>query len=153
MLVKWWTFLLPLSSFIPLHRSTRSSSLTTLSRPSLTSRSRLKINCKQIFVSVCSCLWNSLPSDLRHVAQHVTPSRHFITYLELIVSDLSTSLFLSKLKLHLFYCSFPNLVCIHLGYLRTDISFIDHASLFHLILISRSLRSCQFLFLLYIFVY
>jgi len=50
------------------HRYTRSS-LKTLSRPYLTSR--LKIANRSYSALV---LWNSLPSDLRHVAHHVTPS-------------------------------------------------------------------------------
>jgi len=45
---------------------------------------------------------NSLPSDLRHVAHHVTPS----SILNSPVSDLSTCLFLKKLETHLFHCSF-----------------------------------------------
>jgi len=91
------------------------------SRPSLTSR--LKI------ANLASVLWNNLPSDLRHVAHHVTPP-----ILNSPVSDLSTplSLFLSSL------------VCIHLGYLRTDISGIDQASSFHLTHISLSLTVISF---------
>jgi len=54
--------------------------------------------------------------------------------LNLHVSDLSNSL-LKKLKP--IYFTLP-LVCIHLGYLRTDISGIDQASLLHLTHISLS---------------
>jgi len=96
--------------------------------------------------SITPVLWNSLPSDLRHVAHLVTPS-HVVTT---PVSDLPTSLFLKKVKnlsLSLFLSS---LVCIHLGYLRTDISGIDQASLLHLIHIplsfSPSFYSCHFIF-------
>jgi len=70
-------------------------------------------------------LWNNLPSDLRHFAHRVTPS----PILNSPVSDLSTSLFLKKLKTCLFLSS---LVCIHVGYLRTDIFNIDQASFFYL---------------------
>jgi len=71
---------------LPSRRCTQSSSLITLSRPSLTSR--LKIANNSYYRSV-PVLWNSLPSDLRHVAHHVTPSPK----LNLPVSDLSTSFF------------------------------------------------------------
>jgi len=57
------------------------------------SASRLKITHRSFFHSA-TVLWNSLPSDLRHVAHHVTPS----PILNSPVSDLSTSLFLEKLK-------------------------------------------------------
>jgi len=69
----------------PSHSCTRSSSLITLSRPSLTSR--LKIANKSYYHSA-PVLWKNLPSDLRHVAHHVTPS----PILNSSVSDLSTSL-------------------------------------------------------------
>jgi len=48
-------------------------------------------------------LWNNLTSDLRHVAHHVTP----FLLSNSPVSDLSTSLFLKKLKTYLFHSSFP----------------------------------------------
>jgi len=73
------------------HRSTWSSSPITLSRPSLTSC--LKIANRSYYHSA-PVLWNSLPSDLPHVAHHVTPS----PVLNSPVSDLSTSLFLKNLK-------------------------------------------------------
>jgi len=47
-------------------------------------------------------LWNSLSTDLRHVAQHITHS----PILNSAVSDLSTSFFLKNFKIHLFHCSF-----------------------------------------------
>ena len=93
------SYLRSLLSF-PSHRSTRSSSLITLSRPSLTSR--LKI-ANRSFGHSAPVLWNSLPSDLRHVAHHVTPS----PTLHSPVSDLSNSIFHKRLKTHLFHHSFP----------------------------------------------
>jgi len=78
-------------------------------------------------------MWNSLLSDVRHVAHPVIHSPK----LNSPVSDVSTSIFLKKLKTHLCRCSYP-IISIHLGYLRTDISGIDQASLFHLILTSLS---------------
>jgi len=47
--------------------------------------------------------YNNLPSHLRQVVHHVTPS----PILNSPVSNLSTSLFLNKLKTHLFHSSFP----------------------------------------------
>jgi len=47
-------------------------------------------------------LWNSLPSDLRHVAQHVTPS----PILNSPVSDHLTSIFHKKVKSHIFHVPF-----------------------------------------------
>jgi len=128
----WSTFLYRSLLSFPSHRATRSSSLIALSRPSLTS-TRLRI----ANYHSAPVLWNNLQSDLRH---HATPS----PILNSPVSDLSTSLFLKQFKTHLFHCSFPP-VCIHLCYLRTDISGIDQASLFHLILIliSFTLISCM----------
>jgi len=62
----------------------------------------------------------NLPSDLRHVANHVILS----PILDSPVSDLSTPHFLKKLKTHLL--SFPFLLRLYspIGYLRTDISGI-----------------------------
>jgi len=74
--------------------------LITLSRPSLTSR--LKI-ANRSFYHYAPVLWNNLPSHLRQVVHHVTPSISNSPD----VSDLSTSLFLKKLKAHLFHSSFP----------------------------------------------
>jgi len=48
-------------------------------------------------------LWNNLPSHLRQVVHHVT----LCPISNSPMSDLSTSLFLKKLKTHLFYSSFP----------------------------------------------
>jgi len=72
---------------LPSHRFTRSSSLVTLTRPSLTPR--LKIANRSFYHSALG-LGNSLPSDIRHLAHHVTPS----PILNSPVSYLSTSLFL-----------------------------------------------------------
>jgi len=66
---------------------------------------RLKI-AKRSYHSA-SVLWNNLPSHLRHVAHHVTPSP-----IHSPVSDFSISLFLKKPSLSLLLSS---LVCIHLG--------------------------------------
>jgi len=82
-----------------LHRCTRSSSLITLSRPTLTSR--LKIG-KMSFYHAVPVLWNNLIPHPRHVVHHVTPSISNSP-----VSKLSTSLFINKLKTHLFHYSFP----------------------------------------------
>jgi len=90
------SYLRSLLSF-PSHRCTRSSSLITLSRPSLTSR--LKISNRSFYRST-PVLWNNLPSHLCH---HVIPS----PISNSPVSNLSTSLFLKKLKTHLFHSSFP----------------------------------------------
>jgi len=96
------------------------SFLITLSRPSLTSCLKI-VNWS--FYHSPPVLWNNRPSHQRQVVHHATPPISNSP-----VSDLSTSVFLKKLKTHLFH----SLVCIHLGYLRTDISRIDHASSFHL---------------------
>jgi len=83
----------------PSYRRTRSSSLITLSRPSLISC--LKI-ANRYFYHSAPVLWNNLPSHLRQVVHHVTPS----PISNSPVSILSTSLFLKKLKTHLFHSSF-----------------------------------------------
>jgi len=87
------SYLRSLLSF-PSHCCTRSTSLITLSRPSLTSR--LKIANRSFYHSA-PVLWNNLASHLRQVVHHVTPSTSNSP-----VSYLSTSLFLKKLKTHLF---------------------------------------------------
>jgi len=92
------SYLHSLLSF-PSHRCTRSSSRITLSRPSLTFR--LKIANRSYYHSA-HALWNNLPYHLRQVVHHVTPP-----ILNSPVSDLSISLFLEKLKTHLFHSSFP----------------------------------------------
>jgi len=102
--------------------------------------SPLVLNCKQIFLSFCSCL----------VEQYA------VWYVTLLIASLlqltclwSVNLcFLKKLKTHPFQCSFPPeyvLVCFHLGYPSTDISGIDQASLFHLIFISLSFTLISFM--------
>jgi len=92
------SYLRSLLSF-PSHRCTRSSSRIALSRTSLTSR--LKIANRSYYHSA-PVLWNNLPSDLL-IAHHVTMS----PILNSLVSDISTSLFLKKLKTYLFHSSFP----------------------------------------------
>jgi len=81
------------------HRCTRSSSLITISRPSLTSR--LKIANISYYHSA-PVLWKNLPSHLRQIVHHITPP-----ILNSPVSDFSTSFFLKNLKTHLFHSSFP----------------------------------------------
>jgi len=93
------SYLRSLLSF-PSHRCTRSSSLITLSRHSRTSR--LKIT-NRSYYHPAPVIWSNLLSHLRQVVRHVTPSPI------LNLSDLSTSLFLKKLKTHLFHSSFPPL--------------------------------------------
>jgi len=95
----------------------------TLSRPSITSRltiaNRSHYHCAPV-------LWNSLPSDISHIAHHATLS----PILNLPVSDLIPTSLSSKVinpSLSMFLS-----LCIHLGYPRTDISGIDQALLFHL---------------------
>jgi hypothetical protein len=73
-------------------RSTRSSSVVTLTRPS--NPSRLKIT-NRSFYHTAPALWNNLPTELRAYA----PNTHSFA--------LSTSQFLKKLKTYLFYHSFP----------------------------------------------
>jgi len=113
----WSTFLPPLSSFIP-----------------FISVSLLILKLQMTFCHSAPVLRNSLLSD-HHVAHHVTPS----PILNSPVSDLSTSLFLIKLKTHLFHSFF--LLCLYSSRLSQKselLSSIDQASLFRLILISLS---------------
>jgi len=79
--------------------------LITLSRPSLTAR--LTIANRFFYHSAPACLWNNLPSHLRQVVHHITPS----PFSNSPVSNLSTSLFLKKLKTHISLFLF-SLVCI-----------------------------------------
>jgi len=67
------SYLRSLLSFFS-YRCTRSSFIT-ISRPPLTSR--LKIANRSYYHSA-PVLWNNLPSDLRHVAHHITPSPIYI---------------------------------------------------------------------------
>jgi len=83
------SYLLSLLLF-PSHHCTRSSFLITLIHPSLIT-SRFKIANRSYHHSA-PILWNSLPTDLRHVAHHVNPS----PVLNSPSSDLSTSLFLKS---------------------------------------------------------
>ena len=82
-------------------RSTRSSSIITLIRPS--NPSRLKLN-NRSFYHQAPALWNSLPADLR------IPSDNFLTTCSISNSSpfaLSAPNFHKKLKTFLFYHSFP----------------------------------------------
>jgi hypothetical protein len=82
-------------------RSTRSSSVITLIRPS--NPSRLKLTDRS-FYHQAPALWNSLPADLR------IPSDNFLTHRSVSNSSpfaLSVSNFHKKLKTFLFHHSFP----------------------------------------------
>jgi len=93
----------------------------------------------------CSGVFN-LPSHLRQVVHHATPS----PISNSPVSNLSTSLFLKNLKTHLFHSSFPSsVVCIHLWAISGLLSpvltklrlFFSHTFRYH----SPSHHSRQFL--------
>jgi len=86
-------YLLSLLSF-PLHRFTRSTSLITLSCPSLTSRLKKANSSYYHFTPI---LWNNLPFHLRQVVHHVTPP---------ILNSPESDLFLKKLKPISFTLSF-----------------------------------------------
>ena len=75
-------------------RSTRSSSLVTLNRPS--NPSHLQIT-KRSFHHTAPALWNRLPPELRPLAPSSSTSP----------SAISTTLFHKKLKTHLFHSSSP----------------------------------------------
>ena len=83
-------------------RSTRSSSLITLNRTSVTSGLQIS---NRIFYHFAPVLWNSLPSHLRYTAHHFTSSPTSDSG----IPELCTSVFLKKLKSHLFRISFPPL--------------------------------------------
>jgi len=87
--------LLPFSS----HCCTRSSSLITFSRPSLTTRHKIA---NRSLSHSASIIWNTFPSHLRQVVHHVT-----LHISNSPVSNLSTSLFVKKLKTHIFHSFFP----------------------------------------------
>jgi len=115
----------------PSNRCTQSSSLITLSCPSLTSR--LKIANRSYYHSA-PVLWNNFPSDL-HAAHHVTLSPIFNSP----VSDLSASL-LKPISFTL-----PFLLSLYSPNLSQDwISGIDQASLFHLTHVSISFTVISF---------
>ncbi len=93
------------------HRSTRSSSLITLSRPSITFG--LKLSYRSFFHSA-PVLWKSTftPSSEAHHSTSTSPTSGSC------ISDLPTSVFLKNLKSHLFCISFPPssvLTCDSLG--------------------------------------
>jgi hypothetical protein len=81
-------------------RATRFSSLITLDRPSVISG--LKIS-NRSFYHFSPVLWNSLPSSLRHAAHLSTSS----PTPGCCIPDLTTSVFLNKLKSYLLRISFP----------------------------------------------
>jgi len=114
-LVKLPTSALFFHLLFPSHRSTRSSRIT-LSRPFLTSRLNIANRSCYHSAPVCGTIYR-----LIYVTLLIKSLRHLLNS---FVSGLSTSL--------------SSLFCILLANLRTDISEIDQASLFHLILISLS---------------
>jgi len=123
------SYLHSLLSF-PSHRSNR---LLFLS-PLVAFLSPLVLKLQTNLSIILLLFFSSLPS--RYVAHYVTPS----PILNSPVSDTSTlSLFISSL------------VCIHLDYLRTDISGINQASLFHIILILLSFTLVSFMPILILF--
>ena len=87
-----------LRSLLHLHhtRSTRSSSLVTLARPTI--QSRLKIT-KRSFHHIAPALWNSLPADLRQLSPNYPANTSPFV--------LSPLVFSKKLKSYLFHWSFP----------------------------------------------
>ena len=86
-------------------RSTRSSAVVTLLRPSNTSR--LKVTDRSFYYQA-PALWNSLPKELRSYSlassPHVSPSESSQSSTLL---SLSPTLFHKKLKTHLFLHSYP----------------------------------------------
>jgi len=136
------SYLPSLLSF-PSHRYTRSSALITLSHPSLTSR--LKIANRSYYHSAPVLLEQSPPIS----STSGCSSRHSFSYFKLACVwsfNLSFRLEVENPSLSLFLST---LICIHLGYFRTDISavltklrlFISHTFRYH----SPSYHSHQFL--------
>ena len=80
-------------AFLNRTRSTRSSSLVTLNRPS--NPSHLQIT-KTSFYHMAPALWNSLPPAFRQAPESSTSPL-----------AISPTLFHKKLKSHLFHSSFP----------------------------------------------
>jgi hypothetical protein len=76
------------------------SSLVTLNSPC--NNSRLTIT-NRSFHLTAPALWNSLPPDLRYFSSHSTSQPN----LNSPIFSLSSSVFLKKLKTHLFRYSFP----------------------------------------------
>jgi len=114
------SYLRSLLSF-PSHRSTRYSSLITLSHPSLTSC----IKIANIILSFCSCFVEQSPiwSTLR------CSSRHSFIYIKLACMWFFNIFFSKNVKSHLFHC-FSSLDCVHLSYPMIDFSDIDQAYCF-----------------------
>jgi len=81
-------------------RSTRSSSLITLTRP--TNKSSLKIT-NRSFCLAAPALWNSLPSEMRQKSYSSSPK----SALHSSPFDISPSVFHKRLKTYLFDLSFP----------------------------------------------
>ena len=118
-------------------RSTCSSSLITLNRPSVTSG--LKIS-NRSFYHFAPVLWNSLPSHLPHTAHHSTSSPTSDSG----KPELSTSVFLNKFKSHLFRISFPPQSVITWATLGRISPVLTLLGLFHFIVISYHLIFTSF---------
>ena len=95
------------------HRSTRSSSLVTLARPSTTSSLRIT---DRSFQYASPRLWNQLPALLRQPRTNLSNSASPISLSDIssissidspLSSSITPSLFHSRLKTFLFYKSFP----------------------------------------------
>ena len=126
-------YLRSLFAFTP-NRSTRSSSLVTLNRPS--NCSRLK-NTNRSFYHSAPALWNTLPPDLLlfHGFLIILLRLNLFRIHLFLPFALSSSLCFESSRL-IFSFFISSIVCTHLGFLRTDISGIDLARLLHVILIS-----------------
>ena len=87
-------------------RSTRSSAVVTLQRPS--NPSRLKITDRSFYYQA-PALWNTLPKDLRSKfsipSSQISPSK--ISQYDSPLLSLSSTQFHKKLKTHLFFHSYP----------------------------------------------
>ena len=92
---------------------------------------------------------NDLTSHLRHSTHHSTSSSPTSGN---CISDLSTSVFLKKIKISPLSHFLSTLICTHLGFSRTDISGIDPACLafsshFHFVSAHlHIIHQCNFLF-------
>jgi len=136
-LSNWSAFLSPLSSYNPF----TSFYLVFFScNPCLPFSHLSSKHCKHISLSFCSS-FVELVCRLVYATLLITSLLHLhLTRLSLIFQYL---FFLKSWK-PIYFTVFSSIVCIHLGYLRTDISGIDQASLFHLMLISLSLTLILF---------
>jgi hypothetical protein len=124
--------------------------LVTLNR--LSNNSRLKIT-NRSFHLTSPALWNSLPPDLRHFSSHSTSSQ---PNLNSPLFSLSPSVFLKRLKTHLFHFSFPpqshRLDCLWMAISGIDLTLLLHLIVISLSFILMSLTAllCLFLFLFFL---